>query len=81
MLTIYDHRSRAEHVQQLISDIASYYGYNDFLAEKLFQLFPIAEVCSCFITLRAPRHRGVSICASGCNGPWIYAYMGEYGAG
>ena len=44
MLTIYDHRSRAEHVQQLISDIASYYGYNDYLAEKLFQLFPVAEV-------------------------------------
>ena len=31
-------------MQQLISDIASYYGYNDFLAEKLFQLFPVAEV-------------------------------------
>ena len=33
-------------MQQLISDIASYYGYNDFLAEKLFQLFPVAEVGS-----------------------------------
>ena len=32
-------------MQQLISDVASYYGYNDFLAEKLFQLFPVAEVC------------------------------------
>ena len=37
-------RSRAEYIQQLISDIASYYGYNDFLAEKLFQLFPVSEV-------------------------------------
>lgn len=37
-------RSRSEYVQQLMSDIASYYGYNDFLAEKLFQLFPVAEV-------------------------------------
>lgn len=37
-------RSRSEYVQQLISDIANYYGYNDFLAEKLFQLFPVAEV-------------------------------------
>ena len=31
-------------MQQLIYDIASYYGYNEFLAEKLFQLFPVAEV-------------------------------------
>ncbi len=38
-------RSRAEYTEQLISDIASYYGYNEFLAEKLFQLFPVAEVC------------------------------------
>jgi ribosomal RNA methyltransferase Nop2 len=37
-------RSRADFVEQLVSDIASYYGYNDFLTEKLFQLFPIAEV-------------------------------------
>ena len=37
-------RNRAEFVEQLILDIASYYGYNDFLAEKLFQLFPAAEV-------------------------------------
>ena len=37
-------RARSEFVEQLVSDIASYYGYNDFLAEKLFQLFPVAEV-------------------------------------
>jgi ribosomal RNA methyltransferase Nop2 len=36
--------SRSEYTEQLISDIASYYGYNDFLAEKLFLLFPVAEV-------------------------------------
>lgn len=39
-------RARSEFVEQLVSDIASYYGYNDFLAEKLFQLFPVAEVRS-----------------------------------
>lgn len=39
------YRSRSEYVEQLISDIASYYGYNDFLAEKLFHLFPVDEVC------------------------------------
>lgn len=37
-------RSRTEYIEQLILDIANYYGYNEFLAEKLFQLFPVAEV-------------------------------------
>ena len=36
--------SRSEYISQLISDIASYYGYNEFLAEKLFQLFSVNEV-------------------------------------
>jgi ribosomal RNA methyltransferase Nop2 len=40
------HRARAEFVEQLVSDIASYYGYNDFLTEKLFQLFSVAEARS-----------------------------------
>lgn len=39
------YRSRSEYVEQLISDIASYYGYNEFLAEKLFDLFSVSEVC------------------------------------
>jgi hypothetical protein len=37
--------SRSEYTAQLVSDIASYYGYNDFLAEKLFELFSVSEVC------------------------------------
>ena len=37
--------SRSEYTDQLVSDIASYYGYNSFLAEKLFQLFAVNEVC------------------------------------
>ncbi|KAK7055005.1 rRNA (cytosine-C5-)-methyltransferase nop2 [Paramarasmius palmivorus] len=41
-------RSRSEYTAQLISDIASYYGYNEFLAEKLFQLFPVAEAIEFF---------------------------------
>ncbi|QRW00754.1 25S rRNA (cytosine-C(5))-methyltransferase nop2 [Ceratobasidium sp. AG-Ba] len=36
-------RSRSEYIAQLISDIASYYGYNEFLAEKLFELFSAIE--------------------------------------
>jgi ribosomal RNA methyltransferase Nop2 len=37
-------RSRSEYTAQLVADIASYYGYNEFLTEKLFQLFPVGEV-------------------------------------
>lgn len=37
-------RPRADYASQLISDIASYYGYNEFLAEKLFNMFPVGEV-------------------------------------
>ncbi|KAI1794497.1 NOL1/NOP2/sun family RNA met [Ganoderma leucocontextum] len=48
-------RSRAEYIQQLISDIANYYGYNDFLAEKLFQLFPVAEAIEFFEANEVPR--------------------------
>lgn len=36
--------SRSEYVEQLLSDICAYYGYNAFLAEKLFNLFPVQEV-------------------------------------
>ena len=43
--------SRSEYTGQLMADIASYYGYNDFLVEKLFQLFPVAEVI--FISLHS----------------------------
>lgn len=41
-------RSRSEYTSQLMADIASYYGYNDFLVEKLFQLFPVAEAIEFF---------------------------------
>ncbi|TFK42680.1 NOL1/NOP2/sun family-domain-containing protein [Crucibulum laeve] len=48
-------RSRSEYVDQLTADIASYYGYNDFLAEKLFQLFPVAEAIEFFEANEVPR--------------------------
>jgi 25S rRNA (cytosine2870-C5)-methyltransferase len=45
MIMIYSaERSRSEYVEQVLADISSYYGYNDFLADKLFQLFPVEEV-------------------------------------
>lgn len=37
-------RSRNEYTEQLVADICSYFGYNEFLADKLFQLFPVDEV-------------------------------------
>ena len=37
-------RSRTEHIEQILMDIQNYYGYNEFLAEKLFHLFPVLEV-------------------------------------
>ncbi|PAV23644.1 NOL1 NOP2 sun family RNA met [Pyrrhoderma noxium] len=48
-------RSRSEYVEQLLADIASYYGYNDFLTEKLFQLFPVLESIEFFESNELPR--------------------------
>ncbi|KAJ7063201.1 NOL1/NOP2/sun family RNA met [Mycena amicta] len=48
-------RSRSEYVEQLISDIASHYGYNDFLAEKLFHLFSVTEAIEFFEANEVPR--------------------------
>ncbi|KAK4128993.1 NOL1/NOP2/sun family putative RNA met [Parathielavia appendiculata] len=41
-------RSRAEYTSQLLKDICAYYGYNEFLAEKLFNLFPPREAFAFF---------------------------------
>ncbi|KZS99064.1 NOL1/NOP2/sun family putative RNA met [Sistotremastrum niveocremeum HHB9708] len=41
-------RSRSEYIEQLLADICSYYGYNEFLAEKLFSLFPTKEAIEFF---------------------------------
>ncbi|EJD05830.1 NOL1/NOP2/sun family RNA met [Fomitiporia mediterranea MF3/22] len=48
-------RSRSEYVEQLLADIASYYGYNDFLTEKLFHLFPVLEAIEFFESNELPR--------------------------
>ncbi|KDN51736.1 hypothetical protein RSAG8_00284, partial [Rhizoctonia solani AG-8 WAC10335] len=47
--------SRSEYTEQLISDIASYYGYNEFLAEKLFELFSVSEAIEFFEANEVPR--------------------------
>lgn len=41
-------RSRSEYTQHLIKDIALYYGYNEFLCEKLYNLFDPQEAFAFF---------------------------------
>ncbi|KAH7027854.1 NOL1/NOP2/sun family-domain-containing protein [Microdochium trichocladiopsis] len=41
-------RSRAEYTAQLLKDICAYYGYSDYLAEKLFNLFTPREAFEFF---------------------------------
>ncbi|CAK7197722.1 rRNA (cytosine-C5-)-methyltransferase nop2 [Sporothrix eucalyptigena] len=48
-------RSRAEYVSQLIKDICSYYGYSEYLAHKLFHLFPPREAFAFFEANETPR--------------------------
>lgn len=42
-------------MEQLISDIATYYGYNEFLVEKLLQFFPLSEAVAFFDANETPR--------------------------
>lgn len=41
-------RSRAEYTAQLIKDICAYYGYSEYLAEKLYNLFTPREAFAFF---------------------------------
>ncbi|PFH60032.1 hypothetical protein XA68_11553 [Ophiocordyceps unilateralis] len=41
-------RSRSEYTAQLIKDICAYYGYSEYLAEKLYNLFPPREALAFF---------------------------------
>lgn len=48
-------RSRSEYLEQLIRDISLYYGYSEFLADKLFNLFPVTEAIEFFEANEIPR--------------------------
>ncbi|KAJ8105534.1 hypothetical protein OPT61_g10117 [Boeremia exigua] len=48
-------RSRAEYRAQLLKDICSYYGYSEFLADKLLSLFPPREAFAFFEANETPR--------------------------
>ncbi|KPI37881.1 25S rRNA (cytosine-C(5))-methyltransferase nop2 [Cyphellophora attinorum] len=48
-------KSRSEYTELLIADICVYYGYNEFLAQKLFSLFSPQEAFAFFEANETPR--------------------------
>ncbi|KAI0394963.1 NOL1/NOP2/sun family-domain-containing protein [Xylariaceae sp. FL0594] len=48
-------KSRSEYTAQLLKDICAYYGYSEFLAEKLMNLFPPREALAFFDANETPR--------------------------
>jgi len=48
-------RSRADYTKQVQKDFCAYYGYNSFICEKLFNLFPPREAFAFFEANETPR--------------------------
>ncbi|KAF2253691.1 NOL1/NOP2/sun family putative RNA met [Trematosphaeria pertusa] len=48
-------RSRAEYRAQMLKDVCAYYGYSEFLADKLMDLFPAREAFAFFEANETPR--------------------------
>ncbi|KAF2721336.1 NOL1/NOP2/sun family putative RNA met [Polychaeton citri CBS 116435] len=48
-------RSRADYTQSLLKDVCAYYGYSEFLAEKLYSLFTPQEALAFFDANETPR--------------------------
>ncbi|KAJ9628608.1 rRNA (cytosine-C5-)-methyltransferase nop2 [Taxawa tesnikishii (nom. ined.)] len=48
-------KSRAEYISRLLEDICAYYGYSEFLADKLWHLFPPDEALAFFEANETPR--------------------------
>ena len=44
-------RSRAEYTDLLKKDLCMYYGYGDFMMQKLLDLFPLSEVSIVIISV------------------------------
>ncbi|GAA6011389.1 hypothetical protein JCM10207_008323 [Rhodosporidiobolus poonsookiae] len=47
--------SRSDLVEQLVADICQYHGYAPFLAQKLFEIFPVEEALEFFTASDTPR--------------------------
>ncbi|KAJ2996290.1 hypothetical protein NUW58_g1017 [Xylaria curta] len=56
--------SRSEYTAQLLKDICAYYGYSEFLAEKLLNLFPPREALAFFDANETPRPIVISLGAT-----------------
>lgn len=48
-------KSRADYIERLIKDLAQYYGYSEFMCEKLFHLFSPREALEFFEANETPR--------------------------
>ncbi|KAG0231082.1 rRNA (cytosine-C5-)-methyltransferase nop2 [Actinomortierella wolfii] len=48
-------RSRQDYIDQLLKDLCLYYGYNEYLMEKLFYIFPVSEAIEFFEANEVPR--------------------------
>ncbi|KAF9956498.1 rRNA (cytosine-C5-)-methyltransferase nop2 [Modicella reniformis] len=50
-----ENRSRNDYISQLLKDLCLYYGYNEYLMEKLFYIFPVSEAIEFFEANEVPR--------------------------
>ncbi|ORX89449.1 NOL1/NOP2/sun family putative RNA met [Basidiobolus meristosporus CBS 931.73] len=48
-------RSRSDYTELLIKDLAVYYGYSEFLMDKFFHIFPLAELTEFLEANEVPR--------------------------
>jgi len=50
-----DGRSRSEYTALLLSDLCKYYGYNEYLMDRVMQIFPLGELLEALDASETPR--------------------------